>query len=164
MNITISKIELKHVLFTTPMHIILILNFYLLTFLNLYHINVDIPSTSTRAVTAELEQLLTEDDYPRREQFICRMLDIITHSNPIFHVTALFTNEVSFTREDIVNTLNTHMWFMDNPCASVPWKSLQRFSVNVLVGFLGAYLLGLYLLPKRLNGATYLVSVQHVLP
>ncbi|GBM11271.1 hypothetical protein AVEN_267832-1 [Araneus ventricosus] len=146
----------------------------------------DSPSKSTRAVAAELDaqhtavwnvlhaekmypfhihtvQLLTEDDYLHREQFVSWMLAVTTHSNPQFPATVLFTDEASFTREGIVNTHNAHMWAMDNPHASVLWKSQQRFSVNVWAVILGDYLLGPYLLPELLNEARYLVFLQHVL-
>ncbi|GFT90142.1 uncharacterized protein NPIL_401551 [Nephila pilipes] len=112
------------------------------------------PSTSTRVVAAELDvlytvvwnvlhtakiypfhiqkvQLPTGVYYPHHEQLMRWMLDVTTHSKPQFPATVLFTDADSFTREGFVGTHNAHMWTMDNSHASVPWKSQQRFNVNM---------------------------------
>lgn len=66
-------------------------------------------------------QLLTEENYPRREQFGRWMLDIIKHSNSKFHAIVLFTDEARFTREGVVNKHYAQMWAMDILHASVSW-------------------------------------------
>lgn len=73
--------------------------------------------------------------------------------------TVLFSDKVSFTREGIFNTHNRHMWLMQNLHASVPWKSKERFKINVWAGIIEDYLLGLCILPGYLNGTKY-----HVFP
>lgn len=105
---------------------------------------------------------LTEDDYSVK--FVRWMVKVITHTNPQFTATVLFSDKASFTRESILNTQNARMWSMQNPHASVPGKPQQRFSVNVWDGILYDYLLAPCLLPDRLNGASYHVLQQHVLP
>lgn len=59
------------------------------------------------------------------------MLAIIAHSNPQILATVLFTDVASFVQDGFVSTHNAHMWEMDNPHASVPLKSQQRFSANL---------------------------------
>lgn len=146
----------------------------------------DSPSTSTRSVAAELGirhemvwkvlraakmhpfhvqkvQLLADGDYPLRVEFVRWMLDA-TQNDSQFPATVLFSDEACFTREGVVNTHNAHMWSSENPHITVSSKVQHRFSINIWAGILGDHLLGPYLLPERLNGAKYLVFLQHVLP
>lgn len=89
-------------------------------------------------------QLLTEDHYHRHEEIVRWIFNNITHSNPQFSATVLFTDETSFTKEGFANTLNAHMWAIDNPHAIVSWKSQQKFRINVWARIHTDYLLGSY--------------------
>jgi len=76
----------------------------------------------------------------------------------------LFTDEVSFTRDGINNTHNSHRWSDKNPHAIVERNSQHRFSVNVWCGVLDNQLIGPGVLPNRLTGSTYADFLQNELP
>ncbi|GFT85204.1 DUF4817 domain-containing protein [Trichonephila clavipes] len=59
---------------------------------------------------------------------------------------------------------NAHNWKYNNPHTIHPHSCQRRFSVNVWVGIIYDHLIGEYLLPRRLDGGTYLVILQEVLP
>lgn len=108
-------------------------------------------------------QALQEADYPRRVTFARWYLQQCT-VQPQFAASVLFTDEATFTRDGMFNTHNEHVWATSNPHATRVRCTQQRFSVNVWAGILHDYIIGPYLLPDRLNGATYLVFLQQVLP
>lgn len=131
----------------------------------------DSPLTCTRAVATEIGvhhssvwsflhtermhpfyiqrvQLLTEDDYLGRVQFVWWMVDFTTYTNFKFPSPVLISDESSFTREGTFNTHYWHMWSMKNPHASIPLKTQQRFSVNVWAETLSDYVLGHSFCPK----------------
>ena len=107
-------------------------------------------------------QGLSVADFPARRHF-CEWF-IQQCVNPNFSATVLFTDEASFERDQIVNFHNHHVWADVNPHATVEACHEQRFSVNVWAGIVGDYLVGPYVLPKRINGQTYHNFIENVLP
>ena len=102
-------------------------------------------------------QLLNEDDFAPRFTFAHWYLEMCAR-DPHFPDTLLFTDVVTFTREGIFNSHNSHVWSTDNPHATSTHASQVRFSVNVSASIVGDNLFGPYLLPKRLTGRNYLIS------
>lgn len=144
------------------------------------------PSTSTRAVADEMGvsqkvvwrilheermhpyhvqqvQSLHPDDYPRRAAFVQWMLGM-RNTDPRLPALVLFSDEATFSREGIFNMHNQHVWSACNPHCTTPRKHQHRFTVNIWTGILGDYLVGPYILPDRLSGATYRIFLEHVLP
>ena len=144
------------------------------------------PSTSTRRIAADVgvshatvwrtlhEQLLypyhiqrvqalIDRDHAPRVEF-CRWLLEECARNPLFMRMILFTDEVQFTRDAIMNFHNNHIWADENPHAIVQSRHQQTFSVNVWGGIVGDHLLGPFFLPRILNGENYLHFLQHDLP
>lgn len=144
------------------------------------------PSTSTRAIAHDMnaskstvwrtlhEQLL----YPFKCQKVqelhpgdyAQRLDLsrwVLHKQveyPNFLKNVLFTDESTFSREGVFNVKNNHVWAQENPNATIEHHHQRRFSVNVWAGILNDSLIGPYVLPNRLNGRTYLIFLQDVLP
>ncbi|GBN55373.1 hypothetical protein AVEN_218176-1 [Araneus ventricosus] len=58
-------------------------------------------------------------------------------AQPDFSAHVLFTDESTFTREDISKTYNIHVWASSNPYGTRPHAYQKRFSVNVSAGILG---------------------------
>lgn len=108
-------------------------------------------------------QALCPGDYPRRLEFSQWFLNKIAH-NYNFCNSVLFTDEASFTRTGIFNTHNMHYWDDENPHTTWNRGHQQRFSINVWCGILGDSLLGPHVLPRRLNGQTYLEFLLNTLP
>lgn len=108
-------------------------------------------------------QELTENDRPLRLTF-CNWFRERVEEDVNFCAKILFTDECCFTRYGIMNYHNTHYWADANPHAIRQHHFQHRFSVNVWAGILGDTFLGPYVLPERLNGATYLQFLQNVLP
>jgi hypothetical protein len=75
----------------------------------------------------------------------------------------LFTDEVGFTRNGILNCHNRHIWCDVNPHNTVQSRHQQQFSVNVWAGIAGEYFVGPHALSHRLNGAAYLHLLEHIL-
>lgn len=146
----------------------------------------DNPSTSTRAIAHNMdaskstvwrtlhEQLLYPfkcqkvhelhaGDYAQRLEFSRWMLHKEVDS-PNFLKNVLFCDETSFSREGTVNLKNNHVWAQENPHETVIHHHQVRFSVNVWAGIINDSLIGPYILPERLNGQTYLIFLQDVLP
>lgn len=60
-----------------------------------------------------------------------------------FLSAVLFTDEVAFTRDGIINFHNIHHWAEENPCAILQsTRHQQQFSVNVWAGIICDYLVG----------------------
>lgn len=76
----------------------------------------------------------------------------------------MFSDEVTFSREGVLNTHKVHMCALDNPHATRPRAAQQRFTVNVLAGIVTVNLVGSYILLPRLDARKYLVIIQEVLP
>lgn len=108
-------------------------------------------------------QLLQDGDFAPRVAFARWYLEMCARDTR-FSDKVLFTDEATFTREGIFNSHNTHEWSLENPHAIRTHAAQVRFSINVWAGILGNHLIGPYLLPQRLTGATYLVFLQQVLP
>ncbi|GFV12386.1 transposable element Tcb1 transposase [Trichonephila clavipes] len=81
-----------------------------------------------------------------------------------FASSMLFCDEATFSREDVFNTHNAHMWALNNSHCTRPRAMQQRFTVNVWAGIVDDSLLGPYILPPRLDSHKYLVFLQEVLP
>lgn len=108
-------------------------------------------------------QELQPEDYAKRLEFSRWVLHKEVDS-PNFLRNVLFTDETSFTREGIFNFKNNHVWGQENPHGTIQRHHQVRFSVNVWAGIINDTLIGPYILPNRLNGQTYLVFLQDVLP
>jgi len=76
----------------------------------------------------------------------------------------LFTDEASFTREVINNSLNLHTWSHDNPHETSVTNFQKRFSVNVWCGVLGNRLIGPFVFDNNLTGNTYEAFLRNELP
>lgn len=108
-------------------------------------------------------QALKAADYPRRVDF-CRWFLQQSTLTPSFSANVLFTDEATFTRDGMFNLHNSHVWATSNPYATSPHAFQERFSVNVWAGIVNDFLIGPYLLPNRLNGRTYVIFLEEVLP
>ena len=75
-----------------------------------------------------------------------------------------FTDEATFTRKGTVSSHNNHVWYTENSHGTRIRAAEVRFSVNVWAGIVGNHLIWPYLLPERLTGWNYLISLQLVLP
>ena len=73
----------------------------------------------------------------------------------------LFTDEAGFTRDDIFNFHNCHLWAAVNPNEVKQARHQQCFSFNVWVGKLGDCRIGPHFLPRRLNGEQYLPFLRN---
>jgi hypothetical protein len=76
--------------------------------------------------------------------------------NTQFVANTLFTDEVEFTRDNIVNCHNIHVWVNDNPHTTEVSRHQHCFSINVWVDILSVQFLGAVVLPKRLT-----IAVDH---
>lgn len=112
---------------------------------------------------AQRVQGLQPADYQARVNFSTWFLQQ-SAADPDFCAHVLFTDECTFSREGILNTHNYHVWSNENPHTIRPRSFQQRFSVNIWAGIVHDYLIGPYLLPTRLDGESYLVFLQEVLP
>lgn len=110
----------------------------------------------------KVQELLPRDFRPRMEfcQWLLHQLD----TNPHFGANVLWTDEAIFTRMDVFNSRNSHVWDFDNPHALFVAHHQHRFSVNVWCGIVHDHLIGPYILPVRLNGRTYHAFLSEVLP
>ncbi|KAJ8953310.1 hypothetical protein NQ318_012104 [Aromia moschata] len=104
-------------------------------------------------------QSLQPQDYPLRMDFCQLMLDF-HHRNIDFVCTILFTDEVTFTRDGILNLHNMHQWSDENPHPIIESHHQQTFLVNVWGGIVGDHLLGPFFLPRRLGAREYLNFLQ----
>ncbi|KAK4881920.1 hypothetical protein RN001_005239 [Aquatica leii] len=69
-----------------------------------------------------------------------------------FSAKILFSNECCFTRNGVLNFLNTHLWNEEN-LHEIQQSNFQwQFSINIWVGILRNSLIELFILPERLTG------------
>ncbi|GFV14369.1 uncharacterized protein TNCV_808011 [Trichonephila clavipes] len=108
-------------------------------------------------------QSLKECDFAPRQAFSQWYLQQRI-ANPFFAASVLFTDEASFSREDIFNTHSSHLWVAANPHVTRTRTAQDRFLVNVWTGILGDHLIGPYILHDRLTGPRYLIFLEQVLP
>jgi hypothetical protein len=101
-------------------------------------------------------QGLMPHDYHHRLQY-CEWL--LREHDPGFSEHILWPDEVAFTREDVFNSHNSHLWAQHNPHVAHEWGHQFRWSINVWAGIIGSCVDGPYLLPDRLNGRAYCVFV-----
>lgn len=109
---------------------------------------------------AQKVQELKPADLPKRSEF-CRWILQEFRQNPQFLETLLFTDEVCFTKDGVLNLHNLHKWADENPRFIRPTKSQYRFSKNVWAGVIGNVLIGPHVLPPRLTGHTYLEFLRN---
>ncbi|GFU13547.1 transposase-like protein [Trichonephila clavipes] len=108
-------------------------------------------------------QSLKECDFAPRQAFSQWYLQERI-ANPFFAASVLFTDETSFSRQGIFNTHNSHSWAAANPHVTRTRAAQDHFLLNVGAGILGDHLIGPYILPDRLTGPRYLISLKQVLP
>lgn len=108
-------------------------------------------------------QALSEADFPARLQY-CHWLRERNAEDRQFISFILFTDEASFTRNGIFNFHNEHYYADENPHINHQSRHQQQFSINVWAGIVQNYLVGPFILPRRLNGQTYLHFLQENLP
>ena len=75
---------------------------------------------------------------------------------PNFLANILFTDEVHFSRDGIVNTHNAHYWSPENPYWMRQTRHQVQWSINVWCGILGDRLVGPVFYHGILNGQRYL--------
>ena len=97
---------------------------------------------------------------PARRIYFCHWIT----AHPQLLSVILFTDEASFTRDDINNSQNLHTWSHDNPHETIITKFQRRFSVNVWCGLLGNKLFGHFVFDNNLTGNTYEVFLRNELP
>ena len=97
---------------------------------------------------------------------MCSRLELCRWINSNFRMirNILFTDEAHFTRDEVNNTRNSHLWGRENPYGTVESKYQHRLSVNVFCGVTGDQLIGTYIFPQRLTGDIYGNVLQDVLP
>ena len=84
--------------------------------------------------------------------------------DPEFYAHVLFTDEYTFSRKGILNIHNYPVWANRNPYAIRSHSFQRRFVINIWSGIVHDHLIGLYLLPTRLDGDSCFVFLQEVLP
>lgn len=158
------------------------------------HLEVDIldavaedPSTSVRKLAAEYDSskstvhrilkeqqlhpyhlqkvhALLPEDFPRRMEFSNWLLEQ-QRNDANFIGSVFFTDEAGFSRNGITNSHNMHLWAEENPHGTIVTHHQHQFEpINVWVGIIGQYLIGPFILPRRLNGESYLDFLQNNLP
>jgi hypothetical protein len=76
-----------------------------------------------------------------------------------------FTDDACFTRERMFNNHNSHVWAEANPhAAPAHCHHQQRFVGNVWTGIVKDFLIGPYLLTRRLSAHIYRVFLEEELP
>ncbi|XP_046145770.1 uncharacterized protein LOC123989136 [Osmia bicornis bicornis] len=106
---------------------------------------------------------MNPQDYIQRIQYSRWLLGEIAR-NPSFSKCVLWTDEALFTRDGCFNAHNSHVWSDANPLAIRTRAGQVRWSFNVWAGICGDFIVGPYLLPDRLDGPSYRVFLEHILP
>jgi len=131
------------------------------------------PRLSTRRMASRIgvprmqvwRTLHAEDLYPYHDQMVqhlepgdhAQRFDLcqwITAHPELLNVI-LFTDEASFTQDDINNSRNVHTWSDENPHETRVTHFQRRFSVNLWCGVLGNRLIGPFVFDNNLTGNTY---------
>ena len=107
-------------------------------------------------------QALEPADFPRPVIY-CEWLLQQCRERPNFLNCIQFTNAAGFTRNAVFNSHDTHIWSDENPHFRQEVRFERQFSMNVWVGIVNDRLIGLYVLPNRLNAAQYLEFLSNVL-
>ena len=63
-------------------------------------------------------------------------------AQPDFLSWILFSDELCFTQDGVLNLHNMHVWVHENPRCTRAHAHQQRFIVNVWAGFIGDMLIG----------------------
>ncbi|KOC58833.1 hypothetical protein WH47_02069 [Habropoda laboriosa] len=106
--------------------------------------------------------MLSRDNIPRMEYSRWLLGEIAR--NPSFCRFVLWTDEACFTRKGCFNVQNSHVWDDENPFAVRSHAAQERWSINLWAGICDDFVVGPYILPNRLNGATYNNFLENVLP
>jgi len=101
-----------------------------------------------------------EPEDPAQRMDLCHWIT----AHPELLSVILFTDEVSFTRDGINNSRNSHTWSHNNPHETSVTKFQKRFSVNVWCGLLGNKFIGPFVFDNNLTGNTYEVFLRNELP
>lgn len=109
-----------------------------------------------------VQALNPEDAVPRMR--FCEWFTRKCIRNPLFHSSVLFTDEAGFNRDGIINFHNNHLWADENPHGINESRHQQRFSINVWAGIVDEFLIGPFVLPRKLNGRSYLNFLRDNLP
>ncbi|KAJ4451131.1 hypothetical protein ANN_02571 [Periplaneta americana] len=135
-------------------------------------LQVNVPHTTVWRLLKEYQlypyhlqrvQALSPADYSARVRF-CQWFLQQCCVNPNFPALVLFTDEAQFTRDDITNFHNQHVWAYENPCATVPSLHPVRFSLNMWAGIIGDRLVGPHVLVNRLTGQAYTNFLENTIP
>ncbi|GBM18583.1 hypothetical protein AVEN_47965-1 [Araneus ventricosus] len=78
-------------------------------------------------------------------------------------VSEMDDDEATFIREVIFNLRNQYVWSDSNPHCITPRQRQKKFSLNIWASILCDYVVGPYILPDRLTGATYRIFLEQVL-
>jgi len=102
-----------------------------------------------------------EDLYPYHDQRVqnweqgenAQLMDLChwikAHSEMLSVI--LFSDEASFTRDDVINLRNVHTWYHDNPHETSVTNFERRFTVNVWCGVVGNKLIGTFVFDNNLS-------------
>jgi hypothetical protein len=96
-----------------------------------------------------VQHLQPEDDAMRLE--FCHWVN----ANHQLLRLILFTDEATFTLEEINNTRKAHWWSEENPYATVKSNFQHRLSANARCGIIDSQLTGPALLEYRLTDPSY---------
>lgn len=108
-------------------------------------------------------QALLPGDFPRRVA-LCRWMHECIRQDVSFLRKVLFTDEANFSRDEIMNFHNIHVWDDENPHAVSESRHQHQFSLNVWVGIIENFLIGPFFLPGRLTGEVYRGFLENDLP
>jgi len=104
-------------------------------------------------------QHLEPGDHARRMD-LCYWIKV----HPELLSVILFSDEESFTRDDVNNLRNVHTWSHDNPLETSVSNFQRRFTVNVWCGVLGIKLIGPFVFDNNFTGKVYEVFLRNELP
>ncbi|GLV37259.1 hypothetical protein CBL_01912 [Carabus blaptoides fortunei] len=93
-------------------------------------------------------------DFPQRVALYQWMQDKIAQ-NPQFLAQVVYIDEITFTRNAIINFHISHIWAEENPHEIMDGRHQHQFSVNVWAEIVEDHLVGPHFLPMRLNGDVY---------
>ena len=77
-----------------------------------------------------------------------------------FLSSVLWSDESTFTNNEMWNRRNLHVWAHVNPFPRRPTGHQYRWSVNVWAGIIGLQIVGPIFLPPRLNSGNYLEFIE----
>ena len=108
-------------------------------------------------------QYLREEDYPLRRRFCENFLRKVDRE-PRFPSCVIFSNELLFTREGILNSHNMHLWSEENPRVTRLRNFQTRWKINIWTRIMGTEILDPVILSDILNSVTYVEFLRNNLP